>query len=481
MQRQAGRLPEARAALAALPAEVQRHPIVLTERARLSLAEKQYDEVVRLAVVERRARRDSLLLGEELAAAYERLGRPREASMTAVEVWASAAAEAEWAANVLLRLAPTDGHAGRDGMRRAFAREPQRGDLGTGLARLEWLAGDMRATLKILGGLERGERGPRQRWGFGEGLLLLGTPRDSTGALEVYLDVAGDVTQDAGYRQSAARRYWEIQTLRGQEGPAAARLYHAMKDLPTDRWGGDLALGVARALRRSGDTAGARALLGSESAPATPDIRMERALADLRDGPPEKVLAALLPDSTASDEQRFRYAEALFFAGRIDSAVAWYQRASVDPAGEFSGAALERLYLLEEGRPASALPAFGRIAYEQWRGANRRALVLAESLFTGLPRSALWAQAAIVVVDERERAGDAGGAVAAALAVADSLPGDRLAPLARQRAGDLYLGKLHDETRAIEQYEACVAVYPRAWNAAEVRRRLDELRRSRRF
>jgi hypothetical protein len=65
--------------------------------------------------------------------------------------------------------------------------------------------------------------------------------------------------------------------------------------------------------------------------------------------------------------------------------------------------------------------------------------------------------------------------------VADSLPGDRLAPLARQRAGDLYLGKLHDETRAIEQYEACVAVYPRAWNAPEVRRRLDELRRSRRF
>jgi tetratricopeptide (TPR) repeat protein len=208
---------------------------------------------------------------------------------------------------------------------------------------------------------------------------------------------------------------------------------------------------------------------------------MERALADLRDGPPERVLAALLPDSTASDEQRFRYAEALFFAGRIDSAVAWYQRASVNPSGEFTGAALERLYLLEEGRPASALPAFGRIAYEQWRGANRRAQVLAESLFTTLPRGALWAQAAMVVVDERERGGDASGAISAALALADSLPGDRLAPLARQRAGDLYLGKLHDEAKAIEQYEACVAAYPRAWNAAEVRRRLDELRRSRRF
>jgi hypothetical protein len=87
----------------------------------------------------------------------------------------------------------------------------------------------------------------------------------------------------------------------------------------------------------------------------------------------------------------------------------------------------------------------------------------------------------MIVSQQRESGGDVHGALAAVLAVADSLPDDRLAPLARQRAGDLYATRLHDEARAIEQYEACVARYPRAWNAPEARRRLEELRRSRRF
>src|SRR5207253_1940126 len=80
-----------------------------------------------------------------------------------------------------------------------------------------------------------------------------------------------------------------------------------------------------------------------------------------------------------------------------------------------------------------------------------------------------------------EAAGDARAALEPVLAVADSLPGDRLAPVARQRAGDLYLTKLKDEPSALAQYEECLARYPRAWNSAEVRRRVEMLRRERRF
>jgi len=65
--------------------------------------------------------------------------------------------------------------------------------------------------------------------------------------------------------------------------------------------------------------------------------------------------------------------------------------------------------------------------------------------------------------------------------VADSLPADRLAPVARQRAGDLYLTRFKDEAKALAQYEECLARYPRAWNSAEVRRRVEQLRRDRRF
>jgi hypothetical protein len=40
---------------------------------------------------------------------------------------------------------------------------------------------------------------------------------------------------------------------------------------------------------------------------------------------------------------------------------------------------------------------------------------------------------------------------------------------------------LKDPKSAVAQYEECLARYPRAWNAAEVRRKLETLRRDRRL
>ena len=474
-------LDEARKKLATLPAAAQRHPLVLTQKARVELAASNWNEVVRLGA-ERKTQRDSLLIGRELVQAYEHLDRPRDASQTITEIWADAPVEENWAMRELLRLAPDDNHVGRDGVRRALAREPQRTDLARGLAQLEWAGGDMHAALKVLRDLDRGERGPRARWMFAENLLLLGTARDTSGACEVFLDMIADPTQDAMYRSTCAQRYWLLLGLRGQQTAGAPKFYQSMKDVPPERWGGQLVVEVARALREGGDTADARALLsGATSGPqARPDLILERGLADLRDGPPEKALPALKPGPVATDDQKFQYAEALFYAGQPDSAMVWYQVVSANPAGEHTGAALERMFLIEDANPKSALPAFGRVAYEQWRGPSKRGLALAESLWAKLPPGPLSAQAAMIVCDERDRLGDPRGAVTAALAVADSLPDDRLAPLARQRAGDLYL-RLKEDAKAVDQYEACLARYPRAWNAPEVRRKLEELRRTRRF
>lgn len=481
-QRLAGKYDDARKLLASLPANVQHHPLVITERARLELAAGNWNAVVQLGA-ERRSQRDSLLIGRELVDAYEHLNRSREASQVVTEVWAAAPVEENWAMRELERLAPSDAHAGRDGVRRALEREPQRTDLARGLAQLEWMGGDMHAALKVLHDLDRGERGPRNRWAFAENLLIRSTARDSSGAFEVFLDMVADPTQDPSYRVTAAQRYWSLLAVRGQQVEGAPRFYQALKDVPADRWGGPMVVEVARALRQGGDTADARALLnGASSGPqARADVLLERGLADLRDGPPEKALEALKPGPHGSDDQIFQYAEALFFAGQPDSALVWYQKASENPAGEHTGAALERIYLLEDASPRSALPAFGRVEYERWRGSSKHGLAMAESLWQSLPRGALWAQAAMIVVDERDALGDPRGAVAMAQMVADSLPDDRLAPLARQRAGDLYTTRLKEDAKAVEQYEACLARYPKAWNAPEVRRRLEELRRTRRF
>jgi hypothetical protein len=59
--------------------------------------------------------------------------------------------------------------------------------------------------------------------------------------------------------------------------------------------------------------------------------------------------------------------------------------------------------------------------------------------------------------------------------VAEALPGDRLAPVARKRVGDLDLAR-GDKESALAQYEEMLARYPRSWLAAEVRRQVTDLR-----
>ena len=81
--------------------------------------------------------------------------------------------------------------------------------------------------------------------------------------------------------------------------------------------------------------------------------------------------------------------------------------------------------------------------------------------------------AALSFSAEREARGEHAGALEPLLAVADQRPDDRLAPLARQRAGDIYLSGSRTTAKAEAQYEECLTRYPRAWNSAEVRRKLE--------
>jgi len=461
--------------------EAPHHPLVLTELARTQNTLEDFGAVERMARAERLAQKDSLLLGPELAAALEQLGRPRDAAQIAIEAWVASPLEPDWARDVLTRAEDVVPRDVREMLRRANLRTPERMDLARGCARIEWKLGDLRAALKTLATAERSEARPRMRFTFAEELMLEATTRDSTGAIETWLDLAADTRYDASYRTASARRAWDVITARDDEREFAPRLHKALSDLPARSLSAELRLGIARGLREAGRTAEARSLLEPEGGREDPpEFATERALADLRDGPPARALPGLRAAADRSPEQSFRYAEALFFAGQTDSAHAWYEKVTTDSRGQFTGAALERLYLLEESGARAALPVFGRIAYEEWRGETRRATALTDSLFHTLPRGPVWAQAAIMLAAQRSAAGDAAGALEPLLAVADSLPDDRLAPVARDGAGDIYV-RLKDESRAAAQYEECLSRYPKSWNAPEVRRKLEQLRRDRRF
>jgi tetratricopeptide (TPR) repeat protein len=272
-------------------------------------------------------------------------------------------------------------------------------------------------------------------------------------------------------------------TVRGSEREGVLRIFRALADLPPQAWSNDLLVAIVRGLRESGRAAEVRALLErlGDRGTAIPELALEGALNELREGPPARALAVLERAAIGSPEGVFRYAEALFFSGLPDSAMAIYRLVSHDPRSPYTAPALERLFLIEDADPQSALPALGLMAYESWRGEPKRSAAIADSLFRTLPRGALWAHAALALAGQRDRDGDGPGALTPLLAVADSLPGDRLAPVARQRAGDIYRLRLKDDAKALAQYEECLARYPKAWNAPEVRRAVETLRRERRF
>ena len=469
-----------RDSLRRLLVEVPHHPLLVTELGRSLLALSDWTGVERLARTERAARKDSLLLGHELCQAEERLGRPTDAARVAIEVWAASPIDFEWANATIARLLPADSRATREALRRAVTREPQRTDLARGLARLEWRSSNPVAMVKALNAVDHSGGLTSVRWSFAEDLLRGEVGRDSVAALDVLMDVVSDRTLAPAMRFAAAQRVWDIDQSRGTCASGAPAIAKALDDLPSDQWDAGFALVIARSLREAGHTPEARALLNiNPQRAASGDLALERALADLRDGPPEHALAGLRTAAAGSLDGAFQYAEALFFAGQCDSALVWYQKLGADPLGAHAGAALERVYLIEDADPKSALPAFSRVCYAAWRGNAREAATIAESLYRTLPHRTLWAEAALALSLSRDASGESRAALEPLLAVADSLPEDRLAPLARQRAGNLYRDRLHDDAHAIDQYEACLMRYPRAWNAPEVRRALERLRRER--
>jgi tetratricopeptide (TPR) repeat protein len=465
-----------------LDRQVPHHPLVVTELALVHLDQRDWEAAERLGRAERAWANDSLILSHELSLALERQGRTREAAVIALEAWAATTYEAGWAGVTLQRLMAGDAKEVREAMRKTAEKLPERADLQRGRARLEWTAGDMASALRVLERADGPQHRPSIRWVFADDVLAQASRADTTMAIEALLALAGDARQPETDRLQGGRRAWTLVQRRSAEAATAPRMREALRSIPATRWDPELLVGVARGLRQAGRTQDARALLDARATDSVPrpEIELERALADLRDGPPERAIPGLHRVSETTAEARFRYAEVLFYAGMSDSALAVYTRIAEDPRAPFAGAALERAFTIEDASPRSALPALGRIAWEEWREQHDRALAIAESLYRELPRGVTWAQVSVMLSAKREQAGNVKGALEPVLALADSLPEDRLAPVARQRAGDVYL-KLRDEPRALAQYEECLARYPKAWNAADVRRSLDQLRRERRF
>jgi len=457
------------------------HAVIVTELGRAELARGDWSAVERLATSERSAARDSSLLGQELSTAYERLGKPRDAFRVAVEAWTVSPVDGPWASGAVFRLAPTDARGALAALEAAATPRPWRTDLTIGYARLLAVSGKAIDAARVLADAERRSGRTGLRVMFADESLRSGRPADTTAALHVLLDLTAETSRRPEERVATARRAWVAVEASGREAEWAPKLALAIRDVPADRFGPDLLLALVRSLQRTGHPAEARQLLAANPAlePRMPELTLERAMAIAREGPPARALPLLDSLAKAWPPARFMLAEAQFFSGELDSAHANYDRVAEVPENEHAADALDRMYLLEESPESLLRPVFGLIAYERWRGANARATVLADSVWKlEAPHGEYAARAGLTLASLKLDAGDARGALAPLLVICDSLADDRLAPLARQRAGEAYMA-LGDPKRALDQYEECLARYPRAWNSAEVRRRVERMRRER--
>lgn len=459
------------------------HPYVVLELARVHMAREDYSAAATLLRTERAAAHDSLLGSPELVLSCERLARPRDASQAAVETWVASASDGQWALTALLRLLPQDARAATEPLRAAVARDPGRGDLVRGLALLHSRAGRPDEAARVLAAADRPAWRPPLRQWFADEALYSALPADSAAATEALISLAGDSAFAPVLRLAAARRALTVATARGRSAEAAPRIARSLESVPANLWGEDLLLALARTLREAGHAVEARAMLvrAGELMRGRPELLLERAWSQLREGPPATAIPLLDSLARAWPPAMFALAEAEFFAGRTDSALAHYLVAARNDDSPDAVPALERTYLIEERPGDSALRALGELAYERWRGGAARAGRLADSLWLALPpASPFHAHAAMQLAELRAEAKDWAGALVPLMAVADSLPGDRLAPLARQRAGEALLA-MGDSRKALQQFEECLARYPRAWNAPEVRRQVERLRRESRL
>lgn len=469
--------------LNALLREAPHHPLLVTELARTLSVRGDWGAIVTLGRDERARSRDSLLVARELSTALERQSRPREAAQVVLESWAASEREGTWAPQRLLDLAPADVRGVTDVLRAGAAARPGRPDIALAYAALLSRSAQPAEAARVLAAADRASWRPPLRQRFADGALTQFNTPDSLAAIEALVSLASDVKFEHVLRFNAATQAFGSATAHGASAAMAPRISAALADVTPSLWPSDLLVGVVRTLRESGRAGEARTLLERDPAAAvhSPELALERLLAQLREGPPAAVLPAL--DSLAQRYPRaaFMRAEAEFFAGAFDSALVHYDAVARDPRSPDALAALERWYRVDDGKSEPALAAVARQAYAQWRGDDARARLLADSLFRTLPHSSpLFASAALATADARAAQKDFAGALAAAKFVADSLTEDRLAPLARQRAGELLL-QMGDARGALAQFEEGLARYPRAWNAPEVRRRVERLRKDTRL
>ncbi|MGH7725688.1 MAG: tetratricopeptide repeat protein [Candidatus Eiseniibacteriota bacterium] len=279
----------------------------------------------------------------------------------------------------------------------------------------------------------------------------------------------------------------------------AARLLaleRVWRDLPRTPENVRLGLELSDRFSRFGDEVGARRVAEAAAdraaktpgLDADPEVRgrlaLESAEVALASGDLDGAVRHYIDagQSGASDavreEAAFGVCEVLFYKGEFDSAAALYDMfARAFPGSRHGNDALDRVYLIEagEGAPVAGLSEFSKAVMLESAGKLDAALSAGRDAVVRAGDGPVWSYAGLLVANVLGRQGKNAEAAKEALAIAEGRPDDRLAPMARRRAGD-FLHAEGNDAGALAQYEELLVRYPRSWLAPETRRLVQSLR-----
>jgi tetratricopeptide (TPR) repeat protein len=180
-------------------------------------------------------------------------------------------------------------------------------------------------------------------------------------------------------------------------------------------------------------------------------------------------------------EAHYMAAEVSFFMGETDSALSLYSTLAADhPDWELANDAIDRMFLLQEqagqtdNRPL-ALYATGELLATIDKPDS--ALGYINLLVESFPESPLVDDALLRSVDLYLNLGEVDLALSACSTVAESFAEERLAPLAREKLGDIWWEQRGDGAKALEEYLKGLDEFPDSLVAARVRDKVARLRR----
>lgn len=464
---------------------------VIREYGEALFVNNEYGEAEALYLDVRRKKNDPLAYAVQLERVHLRQGRYRDAVTDCMDVIAESRGRIDWVRGELAKIAgEAEGGAGMvlEVVSDRVKQSPKLGEyrmLAVELYARAARPDEAAAMLEEIRGTEL--MSPDNLYKLGVQLDALGEMNLAALSFQLALERPGGV----GSISEAAFKLAGLYAASGEAGKSKQVLEDLAARFPDSAIAFKARLGMAtleaEALGRpEAAIALYRELLEQEKLPVNP-AEVKQAIAKCllgagRLSEARETYADLAKNPADLNPQaQYMVAEVSFFMGETDSAMSLYSSLAADhPDWELANDAIDRVFTLQENAGQSDNRPLGLYATAELLAKIDRpdsALGYLNRIVEDFPNSSLVDDALLRSADLYLVLDDPDRALSACSTVAGEHPDSRLAPLAREKLGDIWWEKKSDAARALEEYTKGLDEFPESLIAPRVRDKVARLRR----